>query len=75
MSRIPSAGNSTSGSNAVTAKGSASVIHQIAIQTATAATAQPAGDNPSGAGLATTAAAATGPTNRPVRRARERRGS
>ena len=47
---MSSSGNNASGSKAVTATGIASVAHQTAINTAIAATVQPAEDNSAGGG-------------------------
>ena len=46
----PKRGKSASGNKAVTATGTVSVAHQIAIKTATAATSQPVSLRPDGAG-------------------------
>ena len=48
---MPSSGRNTSGRSAVTKRGTASVVHQIAIHKASAAVAHPAADSPGGAGL------------------------
>src|SRR5690606_17457983 len=69
----PSAGKSTSGMSAVTASGRASVIQRMAISTATAATRQAAGESPSGAGDASTAAAARTATMSAIARRRATR--
>jgi hypothetical protein len=49
------------GNSAVTATGTASVAHQIAMKRVTPATNQPMGDNDSGFGLNTTAKKAANP--------------
>jgi hypothetical protein len=46
-----SIGNNAKGNSAVTATGTASVAHQIAIKRVTAATAQPIGERESGLGV------------------------
>ncbi|MDN3721662.1 hypothetical protein QW131_27055 [Roseibium salinum] len=67
---MPSSGNSTSGTSAVAARGTASLIHQMAMRMPTAAVAHPACDRPSGAGSANIATARSAPPTRPKRRAR-----
>ena len=57
---------SARGNNAVTATGTASVAHQIAISKVTAATAQPMDDKDSGFGLNKTAKNTARPIQKPL---------
>ena len=66
-SRMPKNGNSTSGRIAVAGIGIASVIHQNAIKTATAAVRQPSTDRPSGAGNTSIATNPAAPPMSPMR--------
>jgi len=54
------------GSNAVAASGSASVIHHVAINNATAPARWPSGVMPSGVGNASATTNTTGPANKPA---------
>ena len=66
MLTTSSSGKQAIGSSAVTAIGTASVAHQVAIQTATAAVAQPAAERPAGGSLRRISAASIGPVTRPI---------
>ena len=59
-------GNRASGNSAVTATGTASVAHQIAMRRVTPATIQAMGDSDSGFGLNTTAKKAANPIQKPL---------
>ena len=66
MLTAPRSGKQARGSNAVAAIGIASVAHQTAINTATAAVDQPASVNPSGASLSSIRMASNGPRISPI---------
>ena len=68
----PTIGKQASGSKAVAAIGIASVAHQIAIQAAMAAVAQPAGGRPFGGSLSNITTATNGPINNPTLWCRDR---
>ena len=67
MLAMSSSGKHTSGSSAVTAIGTASVAHQIAISTPMAAVRQAASLSPSGAPAASISIADVGPSHTPIR--------
>jgi hypothetical protein len=67
MSATPNKGNKSTGSSAVVASGTASVIHQITMSIATAATAEAWGVMPHGSGVSISARQAPGPANNPTR--------
>ena len=64
--RISNRGNSTIGSNAVTAMGTASVAHQIAISNPTAAVRHAASESSSGPPTTNIRIAIAGPRNKPM---------
>jgi len=64
----PRTGNAARGSSDVTGIATASVIHQIAIQAATAPVRCAIGSSPGGAGRRSTATATEGPAQRPTLR-------
>ena len=63
----PSAGNSTSGSNAVAGIGIDSAIQNTAISVATPAVSQPSTLRPEGGGSSSVSSKAAGPTTQPAR--------
>ena len=66
--RIPEVGKSTKGTKLVTAMGTASVIHQQAIRSVTAAAILPSIESPAGAGANDTSVSKTKPRMSPIRR-------